>query len=346
MFNNKSILITGGTGSFGKAWVSHLLTKYKKIKRLVIFSRDELKQYEMEKVFSFKKYPCLRYFIGDVRDNERLTTAFMNIDYVIHAAALKQVPTAEYNPIETIKTNIIGTQNVIEACLKTDVQKVLALSTDKASSPINLYGATKLCSDKLFIAANNIKGKKNISFSIVRYGNVMGSRGSVIPHFLNTKKKGFLEITDKRMTRFNITLKESIQMVDWAFNNSLGGEIFVPKIPSYKIIDLAKAICPNCNLKFTGIRSGEKLHEELLNVGESLNSYEIKNYYVVLPGANQKYTNFSGKKLQKYKNFYEKKFKAKKVKSGFAYQSNQNKFLTLEQLKKLLKKYQSILSAI
>jgi len=328
MFNNKSILVTGGTGSFGKAWVSHLLSKYKKIKRLVIFSRDELKQYEMEKIFSFKKYPCLRYFIGDVRDGERLTTAFMNIDYVIHAAALKQVPTAEYNPIETIKTNIIGAQNVIEASLKTEVKKVLALSTDKASSPINLYGATKLCSDKLFIAANNIKGKKEISFSIARYGNVTGSRGSVIPHFLNTKKQGFLEITDKRMTRFNITLNESIQMVDWAFKNSIGGEIFVPKIPSYKIIDLAKAICANCNLKFTGIRPGEKLHEELLNVGESLNTYELKNYYIILPGDKKE-----------YKNFYEKKLKAKKVKKGFTYQSNQNKFLTLEQLKNLLKKY-------
>ena len=223
MFNNKSILITGGTGSFGKAWVAHLLKNYKQIKRLVIFSRDELKQYEMEKVFSYKKYPCLRYFIGDVRDSERLIAAFMNIDFVIHAAALKQVPTAEYNPIETIKTNIIGAQNIIEASLKTQVKKVLALSTDKASSPINLYGATKLCSDKLFIAANNIKGKKDISFSIakIRY-NVMGSRGSSNPSLYKHKKRGYLEITDKRMTRFNITLDESIQMVDWAFKNALG----------------------------------------------------------------------------------------------------------------------------
>lgn len=328
MFNNKSILITGGTGSFGKAWVSHLLKNYKQIKRLVIFSRDELKQYEMEKVFSYKKYPCLRYFIGDVRDSERLIAAFMNIDFVIHAAALKQVPTAEYNPIETIKTNIIGAQNIIEASLKTQVKKVLALSTDKASSPINLYGATKLCSDKLFIAANNIKGKKDISFSIARYGNVMGSRGSVIPHFFNTKQRGYLEITDKRMTRFNITLDESIQMVDWAFKNALGGEIFVPKIPSYKILDLAKAICPNCDIKFTGIRSGEKLHEELLNSGESLNSYETNNYYIILPDNSKK-----------YKQFYEMKLKAKKVKKDFTYQSNQNKFLSLDQLKKLLKNF-------
>ncbi len=328
MFNNKSILITGGTGSFGKAWVAHLLKNYKQIKRLVIFSRDELKQYEMEKVFSYKKYPCLRYFIGDVRDSERLIAAFMNIDFVIHAAALKQVPTAEYNPIETIKTNIIGAQNIIEASLKTQVKKVLALSTDKASSPINLYGATKLCSDKLFIAANNIKGKKDISFSIARYGNVMGSRGSVIPHFINTKKRGYLEITDKRMTRFNITLDESIQMVDWAFKNALGGEIFVPKIPSYKILDLAKAICPNCDIKFTGIRSGEKLHEELLNSGESLNSYETNEYYIILPDNSKK-----------YKQFYEIKLKAKKVKKDFTYQSNQNEFLSLDQLKKLLKNF-------
>ena len=265
MLNKKSILITGGTGSFGRAWVRHILKKYKKIRRLVIFSRDELKQFEMEKEFSVKKYPCMRYFIGDVRDSERLTVALRDIDYVIHAAALKQVPTAEYNPIETIKTNIIGAQNLIEASLKNKVQKLIALSTDKASSPINLYGATKLCSDKLFIAANNIKGKKKISFSIVRYGNVMGSRGSVIPVFLNSKKTGTLLITDNRMTRFNLTLSQSVEMVEWALKNSIGGEIFVPKIPSYKILDLAKAICPNCKIKIIGIRSGEKLHENLCN---------------------------------------------------------------------------------
>ena len=258
MFNKKSILITGGTGSFGKEWVRHLLKKYKKIKRLVIFSRDELKQFEMEQEFSVKKYPCMRYFIGDIRDRERLTMALRDIDYVIHAAALKQVPTAEYNPIETIKTNIIGAQNLIEACLENKVEKVVALSTDKASSPINLYGATKLCSDKLFIAANNIKGKKKISFSIVRYGNVMGSRGSVIPSFIKSKKTGSLTITDKRMTRFNLTLLNSVEMVEWSFKNSIGGEIFVPKIPSYKILDLAKAICPNCKIKTVGIRTGEK----------------------------------------------------------------------------------------
>ena len=315
MFNNKSILITGGTGSFGKAWVQYILKKYKKIKRLVIFSRDELKQYEMEKNFSTKEYPCLRYFIGDIRDNERLTSALMDIDYVIHAAALKQVPTAEYNPIETIKTNIIGAQNLIEACLKSKVKKVIALSTDKASSPINLYGATKLCSDKLFIAANNIKGKKNISFSIVRYGNVMGSRGSVIPHFLNSKNTGTLTITDKRMTRFNLTLLESVKMVEWSFKNSLGGEIFVPKIPSYKILDLAKAISSNCKIKIIGIRSGEKLHEELVSLGESQNTIETKEYFVILPF-----------KHKLYLNYFKKKFNAKVVSKEFAYRSDIKKF--------------------
>mgnify|MGYP006130193447 FL=1 len=270
MFNNKSILITGGTGSFGQAWVNYLLKKYKNIKRLVVFSRDELKQFEMSKIYSEKKYPCIRYFIGDIRDKERLISALANIDYVVHAAALKQVPTAEYNPIETIKTNIIGAQNLIEAALATNVKKVIALSTDKASSPINLYGATKLCSDKLLIAANNIKGSRDISFSIVRYGNVMGSRGSVIPNFIKFKEKGFLEITDTRMTRFNITLTESIKMVEWVFNNSRGGEIFVPKIPSYKIIDLARAVCSSCKIKILGIRPGEKLHEELLSSAESI----------------------------------------------------------------------------
>ena len=327
MLNKKSILITGGTGSFGRAWVRHMLKKYKKIRRLVIFSRDELKQFEMEKEFSVKKYPCMRYFIGDVRDSERLTVALRDIDYVIHAAALKQVPTAEYNPIETIKTNIIGAQNLIEASLKNKVQKLIALSTDKASSPINLYGATKLCSDKLFIAANNIKGKKKISFSIVRYGNVMGSRGSVIPVFLNSKKTGTLLITDNRMTRFNLTLSQSVEMVEWALKNSIGGEIFVPKIPSYKILDLAKAICPNCKIKIIGIRSGEKLHEELVSIGESQNTLETKNYFIILPTQEDSFLNS-----------FKKKFKAKKVKKEFSYRSNNNRFLSVAELKNLIKK--------
>ena len=327
MLNKKSILITGGTGSFGRAWVRHILKKYKKIRRLVIFSRDELKQFEMEKEFSVKKYPCMRYFIGDVRDSERLTVALRDIDYVIHAAALKQVPTAEYNPIETIKTNIIGAQNLIEASLKNKDQKLIALSTDKASSPINLYGATKLCSDKLFIAANNIKGKKKISFSIVRYGNVMGSRGSVIPVFLNSKKTGTLLITDNRMTRFNLTLSQSVEMVEWALKNSIGGEIFVPKIPSYKILDLAKAICPNCKIKIIGIRSGEKLHEELVSIGESQNTLESKNYFIILPTQEDSFLNS-----------FKKKFKAKKVKKEFSYRSNNNRFLSVAELKNLIKK--------
>ena len=326
MFNKKSILITGGTGSFGKEWVRYILKKYKSINRLVIFSRDELKQYEMEKEFSTKNYPCMRYFIGDVRDSERLTVALRDIDYVIHAAALKQVPTAEYNPIETIKTNIIGAQNLIEASLKNKVKKVIALSTDKASSPINLYGATKLCSDKLFIAANNIKGKRKISFSIARYGNVMSSRGSVIPSFLNSKKTGTLLVTDGRMTRFNLTLSQSVEMVEWSFKNSIGGEIFVPKIPSYRILDLAKAICPKCKIKTIGIRTGEKLHEELVSLGESQNTLETKNYYIILP-SQEKF----------YLNFFNKKFGAKRANKEFSYRSNNNKFLSVAEIRNLIK---------
>tara|TARA_B100000586_G_C19995063_1_gene377958 strand:- start:35 stop:883 length:849 start_codon:yes stop_codon:yes gene_type:complete len=282
----------------------------------------------MSKIYSEKKYPCLRYFIGDIRDKERLISVLADVDYVVHAAALKQIPTAEYNPIETIKTNIIGAQNLIEAALATNVKKVIALSTDKASSPINLYGATKLCSDKLLIAANNIKGQRDISFSIVRYGNVMGSRGSVIPNFIKFKEKGFLEITDTRMTRFNITLTESIKMVEWIFNNSLGGEIFVPKIPSYKIIDLAKAVCSTCKIKILGIRPGEKLHEELLTSSESVNTFETKDYYIILPMVNKIYSDF-----------FSKKAKGKKVKKEFSYKSNENKFLSVNDLKKLLANY-------
>ena len=327
MFNKKSLLITGGTGSFGKEWVKYILKKYKSIRRLVIFSRDELKQYEMEKEFNLRKYPCIRYFIGDIRDSERLTTALRDIDYVIHAAALKQVPTAEYNPIETIKTNIIGAQNLIEASLKNKVKKVIALSTDKASSPINLYGATKLCSDKLFIAANNIKGKKKISFSIVRYGNVIGSRGSVVPSFLKSKKTGTLLITDKRMTRFNLTLAQSVKMVEWSFKNSIGGEIFVPKIPSYKILDLAKAIGPNCKIKIVGIRSGEKLHEELVSLGESQNTIETKEYFIILPFKDKEYIKF-----------FKRKFNAKVINKEFVYRSNLNKYLSIKELQKLVQK--------
>ena len=328
MFNNKSLFITGATGSFGKSYINHILKKYKKIRRLVIFSRDELKQHEMSKIFRIKDYPFLRYFIGDVRDLDRLKSSLADVDYVVHAAALKQVPTAEFNPFECIKTNVLGAQNLIEASFYNNVKKVIALSTDKASSPINLYGATKLCSDKLFIAANNIKGKRKISFSIIRYGNVMGSRGSVVPNFLETKKRGYFEVTDKKMTRFNITLQQTVNMVDWVFKHSLGGEIFVPKIPSYRLVDLAKSICPKSKLRINGIRPGEKLHEELISTGESMHTFETKDYYIILPNLNKIYIRRFNEKL-----------KGKKVKLGFSYRSNENSFLSINELKKLLKNY-------
>ena len=323
IFKDKSILITGGTGSFGKAMTHKLLST--NIKEIRIFSRDEKKQDDMRKNFKDKR---LKFYIGDIRDERSVEVAVENIDYIFHAAALKQVPSAEKNPFEVIKTNVIGAQNLIEASLATNVRKVIALSTDKASSPINLYGATKLCSDKLLIAANNIKGKRDISFSIVRYGNVMGSRGSVIPNFIKFKEKGFLEITDTRMTRFNITLADSIKMVEWVFNNSLGGEIFVPKIPSYKIVDLAKAICASCKIKILGIRPGEKLHEELLSSAESVNTFETKDYYIILPIVNKIYSNY-----------FAKKTKGKRITKEFSYRSNENKFLSINDLKKLLVNY-------
>ena len=327
MFNNKSILITGGTGSFGNSMVSHLIKKYKKIKRLIIFSRDELKQHEMSKIYNIKKIPYIRYFIGDIRDYHRLVFALKNVDYVIHAAALKHVPIAEYNPFEFVKTNIIGSQNLIDACILNKVKKIIALSTDKASSPINLYGATKLCADKQFIAANNIVGNQKTSFSIVRYGNVMGSRGSVIPIFLNQRKKKLITITNSKMTRFNITLNESVEMVEWAFKNLIGGEILVPKIPSYKIIDLAKAIGPNCKIKTIGLREGEKINEELINNNESNCTFSLNKYFVVLP---------NNKSVQKkiLKNFK----KAEKVNTNFYYVSDKNKFLSISEIKKILKK--------
>ena len=326
MLNNKSILITGGTGSFGKAFIKEILKSYKKIKRLVIFSRDELKQYEMSKDFSAKKYPMIRYFIGDIRDRFRLQRAFQDIDIVIHAAALKQVPTAEYNPMEFIQTNVIGSQNVIEAAIEKKVKKVIALSTDKAAAPINLYGATKLCSDKLFVAANNYAGLKNLSFSVVRYGNVMGSRGSVIPFFIQQAKNGSISITNEEMTRFNITLKQSVSMVLFALKNSLGGEIFVPKIPSYKIVDLAKAICPKCKFINIGIRQGEKIHEEMVTSSDSFSTVDIGKYYLILP-ANKK----------KFINYYSKKFSLRKVNKGFSYNSGNNeKFLSKSEIKNLI----------
>lgn len=325
---NKSILITGGTGSFGTSFLKFILSNYKNYKRVVIFSRDELKQFELSKKFPEKKYKNLRYFIGDVRDKNRLNMAFKNIDYVVHAAALKQVPTAEYNPFETIQTNIIGAQNIVEASLNNGVKKVIALSTDKAAAPVNLYGATKLCSDKLFIAANNIKGDKKISFSVVRYGNVMGSRGSVIPEFIRQSKlNNLVTVTDKRMTRFNISLTDSIEMVNWSLNNCVGGEILVPKLPSYKITDLVEAISPKLKIKVIGIRPGEKIHEELITSSDSFQTFDIGKYYIILQNNHQKVLNY-----------YIRKFKCKKVKEGFSYSSGTNsKFLKVSDIKKLIR---------
>tara|TARA_B100001989_G_C24537429_1_gene465317 strand:+ start:1279 stop:2283 length:1005 start_codon:yes stop_codon:yes gene_type:complete len=329
MLNNKSLLVTGGTGSFGKTFVKKILKTFPKIKRLVIFSRDELKQYEMSQEIPESKYPAIRYFIGDVRDLNRLQYALENIDIVVHAAALKQVPTAEYNPTEFIKTNVIGAQNIIEASIQKKVKKVIALSSDKATAPINLYGATKLCSDKLFVAANNYSGSRPISFSVIRYGNVMGSRGSIIPKFIKDAPKGTLTITDKRMTRFNISLEESVELVLHGIKKSIGGEIFIPKIPSYRITDLAKSIGPNCKIKYVGVRSGEKIHEEMITASDSFTTYDIGKYYVILPSNNNNI-------LKKIKKIY----KTKPVKKGFNYNSGTNsKFLSILELRKLIKKH-------
>ena len=283
MLNHKSVLITGGTGSLGRKITEVFLRDHPEIQRVVIFSRDELKQYEMSCVYPEKKYPQIRYFIGDVRDVARLKRAMEGVDAVIHAAALKQVPTAEYNPFEAVKTNVIGAQNVIDAALDSGVRRVVALSTDKAAAPINLYGATKLCSDKLFSAANNFRGSRDIRFSVVRYGNVMGSRGSVIPFFLEQRRHGVLPITDERMTRFNISLDEGVALVIRALSTMWGGEIFVPKIPSYRITDVAEAIGPSCRRVVTGIRPGEKLHEEMITETDGLNAIEFSRHFVILP---------------------------------------------------------------
>ena len=322
----KSILITGGTGSFGKAFVSHLIKTNKNLKRLVIFSRDEWKQSEMAKEYPTSRFPFIRFFLGDVRDYERLRRAVKGIEVIVHAAALKQVPAAEYNPIEFIKTNIIGAQNIIEASIEQNIKKVIALSTDKAAAPLNLYGATKLCSDKLFIAANNYSGK-NI-FSVCRYGNVMGTRGSVIPLFLQQAKEGTITVTDRKMTRFNITLDESIDLVAYAIKNSLGNEIFIPKIPSYRIMDLAKSIGEKCKIKILGVRPGEKIHEEMITVNDSFNTIENSKYYIILPSLKKVIVN-------KYLKYYG----AKKINEVFSYNSKDNKkFLSIKELKKLIKK--------
>ena len=322
-----SILLTGGTGSFGKAFTKTVLAAYPNLKRLVIFSRDELKQFEMAQQFPRDRHPAIRYFIGDVRDEQRLRRALEGIDVVVHAAALKQVPTAEYNPFECIKTNVLGAQNLIEACLDSGVRRVVALSTDKAAAPINLYGATKLCSDKLFVAANNIKGTRDLRFSVVRYGNVMGSRGSVIPFFLEKRKEGVLPITDPAMTRFNISLQEGVDMVLWSLQNAWGGEILVPKIPSYRIMDVAQAIGPDCEHPVVGIRAGEKLHEEMITVSDSLNTVDLGRYYAILPGAGADYSvaDYCGQPG------------VQPVPAGFSYNSGTNDhFLTVAELRDMV----------
>jgi len=329
MLNNKSILITGGTGSFGKAFTKRLITVYPAIKRLVIYSRDELKQFEMSQVLSDRDYPCLRYFIGDIRDQDRLKRALEGIDIVVHAAALKQVPAAEYNPFEFIKTNVLGAQNLIEACLDTGVQRVVALSTDKAAAPINLYGATKLCSDKLFIAANNVKGHRDIRFSVVRYGNVMGSRGSVIPYFLEKRKTGVLPITDPTMTRFNISLDEGVDMVLWAVEHARAGEILVPKIPSYRITDVAAAVGPECEQVVVGVRPGEKIHEEMITTSDSLNTVDLGRHYAILPASDSRLAEH-----------YLSQPGISRVPEGFCYNSGNNPdVLSVEQLRALIRQH-------
>ncbi|MTB53182.1 UDP-N-acetylglucosamine 4,6-dehydratase (inverting) [Lewinella sp. W8] len=323
----KSVLITGGTGSLGKALTRRIFSEWPEVGRLVIFSRDEQKQFQMAQQYPSGKYPAIRFFIGDVRDRERLVRAMRGIDYVIHAAAMKHVHLAEYNPSECIKTNVGGAENVIHACLETQVSRVVALSTDKACAPINLYGATKLTSDKLFIAANNIRGKNPIRFSVVRYGNVMGSNGSVIPFFLKKRADGFLPITDPRMTRFNISLDGGVDMVFHALANAWGGEIFIPKIPSYRITDVAEAIGPEMEHPIVGIRPGEKIHEEMITASDSFNTYDMGKYYVILPTS-------SVWNLEEFK----QEFGAKLVPAGFSYNSGSNtEWVSVEELRQLIR---------
>lgn len=325
--NNKTILITGGTGSLGKQLVKTILTKWPQVKKLIIFSRDEQKQFQMNMEYPAVPGGNIRYFIGDVRDAERLKRAFKGVDYVIHAAAMKHVHIAEYNPMECVMTNVMGAENVITAALDCGVQNVVALSTDKAAAPINLYGATKLCSDKLFVAANNIKGHSNIKFSVVRYGNVMGSNGSVIPFFMQKKKTGVLPITEPTMTRFNISLQEGADLVIHAMEHAWGGEIFVPKIPSYKITEVAKAVGPECKIDVIGIRPGEKIHEEMITESDSFTTYDLGKYYAILPQV----PSFNMAE-------YVKNFNAKKVTEGFKYNSGQNtEWVDAEALRKLIK---------
>jgi len=327
MLTGKSILVTGGTGSFGKKFIETVMAKYANVRRVVIYSRDELKQFEMAQLYPADKYPQLRFFIGDVRDRERLFRAMEGIDIVVHAAALKQVPACEYNPFEAIKTNVLGAQNVIDACIKHNVSRVVALSTDKAAAPINLYGATKLCSDKLFTAANNYKGSRDMLFSVVRYGNVMGSRGSVIPFFINKRSEGVIPITDADMTRFNITLEDGVNLVLYALAHMWGGEIFVPKIPSYRITELAEAIAPGCQQRVVGIRPGEKLHEEMITETDALHTLELENNYVIMPTT----------PLWDADSYMEV-HNGRRCKQGFSYSSGTNdQWLSIDELRRLIK---------
>ena len=333
MLNNKSILITGGTGSFGKKFLEVIFKRYKKMKRVVVFSRDELKQFHMSNQYPKKKFPQIRFFIGDVRDKNRLARALKGIDVVVHAAALKQVPAAEYNPNEFIKTNVLGAHNIIEACIDNNVKKVVALSTDKAAAPINLYGATKLCSDKLFTAARNYAGTKDLTFSVVRYGNVLESRGSVIPLFKEQRKTGLITLTDKEMTRFSISLEDGVNMVLWAIQKSLGGEIIVPKVTSFKILELAKLIAPGCKIKIIGKRLGEKIHEELITTGDLDTTYDIGKYFLILSGNDKKNINLFKNKFNKFK----------KLENITSYNSKDNSDLLVgNDLKNYLKKNQVI----
>ena len=328
MINNKTILITGGTGSFGKEFVKIVLKKYKKVKKLIVFSRDELKQHEMKKSFSQERYPCMRYFIGDIRDYTRLKLATKEVDFIVHAAALKQVDTAEYNPFEYVKTNVMGAQNLTECALENKVKKVIFLSTDKAVSPVNLYGATKLCADKIALASNNYKGKIPCVFSVVRYGNVTSSRGSVIPLFKEMIQKDHaIPLTDMKMTRFNISLKEGVDMVLWAIENSIGKEIIIPKIPSYRLSDLINALGVK-KFKVIGLRPGEKIHEELINRPESINTLDIGKYYILLQDRSDRKT----------KNYYVKKFKGKFFKNAFSYNSENARKLSITKLKTIINK--------
>ena len=330
MLNNKTVLITGGTGSFGKKFIETILKRYSGVKKIIIYSRDELKQSDLKQKYPERDFPYLRFFIGDVRDKERLKRACEGVDAIIHAAAIKQVDTAEYNPTECIRTNIDGAENVIHAALDNGVRDVVALSTDKACAPINLYGATKLVSDKLFTAANNIRGSKNIKFSVVRYGNVMGSRGSVIPFFMNKKSSGTLPITHPEMTRFNISLQAGVDMVMYALDHHLGGEIFVPKIPSYRILDIAEALAPDCETSIVGIRPGEKLHEEMITDTDSLNTIDLGEYYAILPSVS-----FTCSEKD-----YMQHHKAQKVPFGFKYNSGTNdKWESVDSLRKLVREH-------